>query len=680
MKFSLNLTPRAIAPYTPIFFWLALTAFILAAFFNTVDLKPKIDEAFFFSSNDPQFKADKTISTIFPQPAQFVIGVKGDIFSAQYAEGIKNFSDELALLPEVFGVQSLSRGPEDLKDAFESPLWRRVLISQDGESSFISVFIKDVPVEEIARKIESVRDRFDAPDFQVMISGAPYIVELISRKLLRDLQIFTLAAFFVFGLVLFLIFRSLAILLGTLLSCINASCATLMISHLLHIPIGPLTANLSTIVFVLTLSPIVFLTFNWEHLAQSDQVKGFGSVWEAIKITIFPSFWSMATTLLGFLSLLFVQATPMRQLGISGAIGTFVAFASAYTIYPWFLEWASRSAPNIGVAEHIQFKLRQFFSKKHSLIAVSLLVFASVLFLGLSKLNMDPDMLSYFKKGSELRDGLEYIDRNGGISPLKLVVVDQEQAPFNTGDSYVKLWRLHEALEKDPAVGNVVSLPLILAEAKRSPLTLVMTTEWLLKLMEGPKFGEIAKYFVTEDRKMAFFLLRMKEQGRQISRLEVIRRVENIVQNQGFGPVLVGGVYVLQGKLSELLSSSLVSGVMLLLSTFFVMGWVLTRSLKISGALLASLTAIPVCVLGIIGYVKMPLDVISAPAANLAIGMGVDAMIYLSVFVRRHSKEEPESWSTWSEVCSRLWQPIATSLVIICSGFGIFLLSAFPPT
>ena len=48
---------------------------------------------------------------------------------------------------------------------------------------------------------------------------------------------------------------------------------------------------------------------------------------------------------LGFISLLFVRSTPMRHLGIAGAIGATMAFASAYTIYPWFLEKAQPAAP-----------------------------------------------------------------------------------------------------------------------------------------------------------------------------------------------------------------------------------------------------------------------------------------------------------------------------------------------
>ena len=75
----------------------------------------------------------------------------------------------------------------------------------------------------------------------------------------------------------------------------------------------------------------------------------------------------------------------------------------------------------------------------------------------------------------------------------------------------------------------------------------------------------------------------------------------------------------------------------------------------------------------------MPLDFITASAANLDLGMGVDAMIYLTMFAKREGANL-SSWEPWSKACSHLWRPIGTSLLVIGCGFGIFLLSNFPPT
>jgi predicted exporter len=54
-------------------------------------------------------------------------------------------------------------------------------------------------------------------------------------------------------------------------------------------------------------------------------------------------------------------------------------------------------------------------------------------------------------------------------------------------------------------------------------------------------------------------------------------------------------------------------------------------------------------------------------------------MIYLTMFAKRENAGL-SSWEPWSKACSHLWRPIGTNLFVICCGFGIFLLSNFPPT
>ncbi|HXV28233.1 MAG TPA: hypothetical protein VD913_04630, partial [bacterium] len=102
-------------------------------------------------------------------------------------------------------------------------------------------------------------------------------------------------------------------------------------------------------------------------------------------------------------------------------------------------------------------------------------------------------------------------------------------------------------------------------------------------------------------------------------------------------------------------------------------------SLKVSGAMLAALYFVPVVMLGILGQLRVPLDVISAPAANVAIGLGVDSMIHMIVKIRRYGNQTGD-WNLWAKACAQLWEPILWSTMVVCAGFIIFGLSNFPPT
>ncbi len=665
----------------PILAWCGLSVFFLFFVFRYVDLTPRVDENFFFARDDPRFKADKVIDRIFSQEPEIVLSAKGNINSRAYLLKVRELTGKLLEIPGVDSAQSLTHGPKNVEDALKSPLWKRVLFSGDRRASFIYVFIKrNASAESSVVGIENIRTRFNSPDFQLMISGAPYIVHLIQRNLLRDLKVFSIAAFCVVAVAGLLISRSVAMVLGTLIACANASAFTLILTHLLRIPVGPLTANLSTIVFVLTLTHMVFMTFNWRHIIREKETTIENAWRRAVRVTLLPSFLSMLSAILGFLSLLSVPATPLRQLGLSGVMGRVIAFTAAYVIYPFFLRIQSPMSPERKETAEESRDITKFFGNTHGRIVAAILLAAAVAAMGLWKLDTEPSLLEYFKKDGELRKSLEYIDQNGGSSPLNIVIADPGKVPLKVGEAYPRLWHLQMNLENDPSAGSVVSVTLLLAEAKRSFPGSILPVSWTLKLLETPLFGKAAMYYITNDRTKALFAVRMKEAYRQVSHLANVERLKKIVREEGFEPVMTGGPYLLYGTLSKLVASSIAEGLPLLILLFVVMGGIISRSFRVIGATIISLGIVPLLMLGILGHLRVPLDIISAPAPNIAIGIGVDAMIHALIWARRHPSGSMHSRETWASVCSRLWKPILYSMSVVCAGFAIFILSGFPPT
>jgi len=209
---------------TRLWFFLGITVSFLLVLFLSVDLGPKVEGEFFFSSDDPQFQYEKMIAKVFPsQQSQIVLSAKGDVRSDEYKESVRILTDVLDVIPEVSSVKSLTSGPKNFYDATKSPLWARIILSDDGESSnLIVIFKKDSPPEDVIPKVENAMSLLESPKFQLSIAGVPYVVESIRRSLLNDLKFFSTAAFIIFGLVILLIFRSSKILLGTIISCVNS--------------------------------------------------------------------------------------------------------------------------------------------------------------------------------------------------------------------------------------------------------------------------------------------------------------------------------------------------------------------------------------------------------------------------------------------------------------------------
>src|SRR5439155_3227982 len=113
---------------------------------------------------------------------------------------------------------------------------------------------------------------------------------------------------------------------------------------------------------------------------------------------------------------------------------------------------------------------------------------------------------------------------------------------------------------------------------------------------------------------------------------------------------------------------------------FVVIALVVARSVRGALAMIVSLSLVPLCMLGGIGWFRVPMDVISAPATNVCIGIAIDSMIHLMFGVRRAQRDGKKGWKAWVAGREEQWQGIVYSDVIIAAGFALFALSKFPPT
>src|SRR5437899_12522670 len=87
-------------------------------------------------------------------------------------------------------------------------------------------------------------------------------------------------------------------------------------------------------------------------------------------------------------------------------------------------------------------------------------------------------------------------------------------------------------------------------------------------------------------------------------RLEVVDDLRSVARKHGFTASLVGGIYYLQGRLAKLVASSLVTGLFWLNLLFIIIAWIVARSVRVAIAMIISLTLVPLCMLGGIGWFR----------------------------------------------------------------------------
>ena len=250
--------------------WMLLVTAVLFGLVATcVDLKPEVDENFFFSTSDPQLTQSKKIDKRFPSPSELILTVSSStISSPRYLGRIQKLTQEVKGIDGISAVKSLTDGPKSLQDALASPFWSRLLIAPDHKSSNVLVFIEGGDTGKVIKRLEQIIHDLDEADFRIHLAGPSYVVEMIRRSLTHDFWYFSLTAFVLFGFTMAAMFRSLRVFLGMLATCTSAVLLTLLFQSMLGKKTGILTVNLGTIVFVVALSHLVYMTFNWQTLVQ----------------------------------------------------------------------------------------------------------------------------------------------------------------------------------------------------------------------------------------------------------------------------------------------------------------------------------------------------------------------------------------------------------------------------
>src|SRR5438309_7738914 len=229
---------------------LAVTAVLFVLVVVFVDLKPVVEENFFFSTSDPGFGQSKKIEQRFPSQPQLVVAVSSsDISSPRYLGRIQKLTQQINTIDDVSAVKSLAEGPKSFQDALASPFWSRMLIAEDRKSSNVLVFLENKDPEKPIKRIERIMHQLDETDFRIHMAGAPFVVQVIRRSLSHDFWYFGLSALVLFGLTMAAMFRSSRVFLGMLATCTSAVLLTLLLQQMFGRRIGILTVNLGTIVF-----------------------------------------------------------------------------------------------------------------------------------------------------------------------------------------------------------------------------------------------------------------------------------------------------------------------------------------------------------------------------------------------------------------------------------------------
>ncbi len=571
--------------------------------------------------------------------------------------------------------------------------------------------------------IRSVMKKHD-DEADLFLGGISMIANDLMRFIKKDLKVYGIGVTLVLALVLWLIFRRFRWVILPLLSCAFAALAMVGLLGMFGWRVTVVSSNFISLQLIITMAISIHLVVRYRELITKDPDRSHPVLVRQMVMDMrIPCFYAVLTTIAGFGSLVFADIKPVQTFGWMMAAGILVSLMVTFIFFPAALVLFKKApCPAGGVS---MLALPRLLSGVTASRGRAIFVMGAVALVlsawGISRLEVENAFINYFKSSTEISRGLKVIDRKlGGTTPLD-VIIDftrvepgaghegiepmsdpgggenefAEFAEFEEEEDKDKYWfttnRLsrieaaHDYLDGLEHTGKVLSLATLGKVAERITGRKLDSFELSLLFNGFPEEYRqmLVKPFAAPEHNQARISIRIIDSHPELRRAELLDDIRRgLVREAGFDQksVSLTGMMVLYNDVLQSLFDSQIRTLCLVLFALMAMFLVLFRSLKISLiAIFPNLLAVGV-VLGAMGWIGLPLDIMTITIASISIGIAVDDTIH---YIHRFGKEFAKDGgyiSTMHRCHGSIGYAMYYTSIVIIIGFSILASSNFIPT
>ena len=625
------------------------------------------------------------------------------------------------------------------KEILNSPVFRNFVISENGNTSGIIVYIKENKklenIENISKEeIEAYKDKIKKQNHEnileirqviqsyddigkIYLGGIPMIADDMMTFIKSDIVVFGLGVLLFIIATLWFVFRKLIWIIVPISSCLFSVVIMMGLLGILGWKVTVISSNFIALMLILTMAMNIHMSTRFLQLRKDFPKK---NNFEIISLTTNKMFWpiiyTVFTTVFAFLSLIFSGIKPIIDFGWMMTFGLITSFIITFTLLPTLLNFAP--SKNISLKKEQDSKITAFLgsvslNNKNTIFGITGLVIILSM-IGISKLEVENSFINYFNKDTEIYKGMKLIDEElGGTTPLEVILKFPEKEEFKeekvsteddefddwadeedsndekywfTKDKIDKIASVHNYLDSLPQIGKVLSFSSIIDVATQlnnnKPLGTLEMGVLYSKIPESIKTEIIDPYLSIEDNE-ARISLRVIDSQENLRRNDLINKIKFDLKNKiglDESEFKLAGVLILFNNLLQSLFKSQILTLGLVMVGIFSMFIILFRNIKLSLIGVVPNFIAAFFILGIIGLLGIPLDMMTITIAAITIGIAVDNSIhYIYRFKEEFSKIK--DYNKTLKVChSTVGVAILNTSITIVFGFSILVLSKFIPT
>ena len=416
------------------------------------------------------------------------------------------------------------------KEFLHSALYQEHLVSKDFKTTAILINLKrdeqyfdalnkrnellsqqkSAAFKRAQKKLKKIRDRLRIENHetivkireiiknhkgqdQLFLGGVSMITDDMISFVKSDLKTYGLIVLLLIILIIWAIFGKLRFVVISIFTILLSVVTMTGVLGLLGLEITVISSNVISLQMIITMSLVMHLSVRYkEMLQQCPNLQHNEIIAKATAAMLKPSFFVILTTIVGFASLVTSGILPVIDLGWMMSIGVLISLVMTFLLFPVMMALFKKRELGSGFEE--KFLLTRHLgvwvqTRQKTILFVSILIFVLSIW-GAFYIKVENSFIDYFKKDTEIYQGMKVIDKQlGGTTPLDIIidfedvtqdapmaeknlldadefddfeeelsVVENKEQYWFTKHKMSKIEEIHDYLDSLPEVGKVLSL------------------------------------------------------------------------------------------------------------------------------------------------------------------------------------------------------------------------------
>jgi hypothetical protein len=545
--------------------------------------------------------------------------------------------------------------------------------------------VRNQEVGAIRRIAEKYED-----DANIYLGGVHVLGYQLVQIVRNDLIVFGAAIACLIALLLLVLFRELRWIVVAFACCLMSIVCTIGLFGLLGFKATVISANFVALQLILTLALVVHLTVQYREYARTQPDWSQARlIRETMRTKTPPSLYTGITTVMGFASLLASGIQPVISFGWMMVIAMAISLAVTLTLFPALLTILNRrtKVDEAGRVRHILDALANLSTSRALLVGVSAAVLLGVCVAGFPRLDVENSFINYFAESTDVHRELTFVDQNlGGSTPLDIVykAPPAEADLLMKAETFQTMQVLQALLERHEAVGKILSPVNFTALAREindgKPLTEYEITAVYRLMDEDLRESLLGSYFSPDTRNVRISM-RIRDTTPGLDRAELLQELRDDIETAlgEDADYKMTNLFVLYQDILERLFRSQVLTLGIVLVAVFVTFLVIFRSLRVALIAIVPNILVIVTVFGIMGWLRIALDLMTITIAAVAMGIAVDNSIHYIHRYRSEARTSDAASAIFNTHGSVGFGMLYTTAIIVV-GFGSLAFSDFIPS